>query len=436
MATITAFIRSSAQNRDKETFVRFRLSDGREVQLFYKSTLAIAPKYWSNETQTIKARVAYNEIERAAFNASVANIKQKIESWYATLPNKGTATTEALVAYMSGAHNETPQARDFHSLFAQFLAVRKISENRKKQMRVSDRDITRFEVLRSTKAATPYRFDIDKVTAADLRSFEEFLTTEHEICKLYPELYKTQKKIPAQRGGNTIIFKLTCLRAFFRWCNDEGITTNDPFRKFKIGAEVYGTPIYITKDELRQLAEKPMSSDTIATQRDIFVFQSCIGCRYSDLVRLTKRSVVDGFVEYIARKTREDRPVTVRVPLNKTALDILSRYPNDDPNAPLLPFWANQPYNRILKVIFREAGLDRWVQVLDSVTREPTQKRIYEVAASHMARKNFIGNIFSVVREQSLVSALTGHKPGSKAFARYRTIDDTMKRDMVSVLDE
>ncbi len=30
-----------------------------------------------------------------------------------------------------------------------------------------------------------------------------------------------------------------------------------------------------------------------------------------------------------------------------------------------------------------------------------------------------------------MVSALSGHKEGSKAFARYRTIDDEMKKEMI-----
>jgi len=33
-----------------------------------------------------------------------------------------------------------------------------------------------------------------------------------------------------------------------------------------------------------------------------------------------------------------------------------------------------------------------------------------------------------------LVGALSGHKEGSKAFARYRTIDDEMKQQLVDLL--
>ena len=34
-------------------------------------------------------------------------------------------------------------------------------------------------------------------------------------------------------------------RAFILWANNQGHTNNDPFRKYSIGAEVYGKPIYM-----------------------------------------------------------------------------------------------------------------------------------------------------------------------------------------------
>ena len=37
--------------------------------------------------------------------------------------------------------------------------------------------------------------------------------------------------------------------------------------------------------------------------------------------------------------------------------------------------------------------------------------------------------------EQNLVGALSGHKEGSKAFARYRTIDDDMKKELIGMLE-
>ena len=70
--------------------------------------------------------------------------------------------------------------------------------------------------------------------------------------------------------------------------NDNGHTSNDPFKQYKITEIVYGTPIYITTDERKQLAEADMGDDKqLETQRDIFVFQCMIGCRVSDLYKMT-----------------------------------------------------------------------------------------------------------------------------------------------------
>ena len=60
---------------------------------------------------------------------------------------------------------------------------------------------------------------------------------------------------------------------------------------------------------------------------------------------------------------------------------------------------------------------------------------INEIASSHMARRTFIGNIYKLVKDPNLVSALTGHVEGSRAFTRYRTIDIDMKKDLVKILE-
>ena len=75
------------------------------------------------------------------------------------------------------------------------------------------------------------------------------------------------------------------------------------------------------------------------------------------------------------------------------------------------------------------------VTMLDQQTREEIQKPLYEVASSHMARRSFIGNIYKKVKDPNLVGALSGHKEGSKAFARYRTIDDDMKKELIGMLE-
>lgn len=83
----------------------------------------------------------------------------------------------------------------------------------------------------------------------------------------------------------------------------------------------------------------------------------------------------------------------------------------------------------------KRAGLDCMVTVLDQQTREEIQRPLYKVASSHMARRSFIGYIDKIVKDPNLVGALSGHKEGSKAFSRYREIDEEMKKELVNLLD-
>ena len=74
-------------------------------------------------------------------------------------------------------------------------------------------------------------------------------------------------------------------------------------------------------------------------------------------------------------------------------------------------------------------------RAINPKTREEEKKRLCDIARSHLARRTFIGNIYKLVKDPNLVSALTGHAEGSRAFNRYRDIDIDMKRDLVKILE-
>ena len=71
----------------------------------------------------------------------------------------------------------------------------------------------------------------------------------------------------------------------------QGYTERNPFTRFKIEGAKYGTPYYIDIHERHKLENTKMEG-MVAVQRDIFVFQCCIGCRVSDLYALTYDNIV------------------------------------------------------------------------------------------------------------------------------------------------
>ncbi len=85
--------------------------------------------------------------------------------------------------------------------------------------------------------------------------------------------------------------------------------------------------------------------------------------------------------------------------------------------------------------MFLAADLTRPVVVFNPSTSEEEIRPLNEVASSHLARPSFVGNLYKQFKDPNLVGVLSGHKEGSKAFARYREIDKDIKREALSFLE-
>ena len=336
--------------------------------------------------------------------------------------------------------------KKFTELVEEFPDKRGLSEWRHRRYGVLSRSLHRFELYRKVKRRAPFTLDFDMFNTEVLEQYEEFLRNEPEIFDKYPKIFEqypaeTRKnhksRRPSDKGDNTIIGIFACLRTFFRWAIEEGLTSNNPFDRYHgKTTEKYGTPIYITIEERDIIADHDFSANkSLETQRDIFIFQCCIGCRVSDLMRLTPSNIINGYVEYIASKTMNDRSDVIRVPLTQRAKDILEKYKDVEKDGKILPFISSQKYNVAIKKIFKESGITRMVTVLNPTTGKEEQRPIDEIASSHLARRTFVGNLYKKVKDPNLVGALSGHKEGSRAFARYREIDDDLKKEMIGFIE-
>lgn len=443
---VSAFLRKTAKKNDTDSqaTIYFRLRD-KNKDFKSASELTINPNHWSPEKQGYKDRVALiSDDVKIKLRNDIQNIVTLITQNYTE-----DADAEWLSTTIDSYHHpdkyktseevEAETILTFEQLIDEFLLKHKLSEVRKKNFRVVKRALLRYELyVRATKRGQKsFVLDINNITPDTLHDIWDFFENEHKYYELYPAIYEQipEKRIPKPRGRNTLIDCFCRIRTFFLWCYDKKKTTNRPFDNFRIEECTYGTPVYITLEERDKLYEKDLSAHKqVEIQRDIFVFQSLIGCRVGDLYRMTKQNIINGAIEYIPRKTKEGNPVTVRVPLNDKAKAILEKYKDHEGNK-LLPFISEQKYNDAIKKSFEIAEINRIVTVLDPLTNEEVKKPLYEIASSHMARRTFIGNIYKKVKDPNLIGALSGHKEGSKAFSRYREIDEEMKKELVNLLD-
>ena len=152
----------------------------------------------------------------------------------------------------------------------------------------------------------------------------------------------------------------------------------------------------------------------------------------SDLMRLTPANIINGAVEYIANKTKEERPEVIRVPLHRRAAELIKKYEGTAPDGRLFPFISPQRYNDAIKRVFEKCGITRAVTILNPATGQEEQRPLNEIASSHLARRTFVGNAYFKVSDPNIIGKMSGHVDGSKAFKRYRKIEDSPLQDVIN----
>lgn len=341
---------------------------------------------------------------------------------------------------------ETDVKPTFFELAGEYLEKRQFSYDHTKAFRVVVRDVARFEGFVRATENKNFLFDVDTLTRDNVEDFISYLRNEYSLSKEYPKIFaRLLKEYPVgvrkghtalvERGENSIIKLVKKLKAFFRWLYETGRTSNKPFEGIKIGSETYGTPYYITIDERNKIAETECGSDALNIQRDIFIFHCFTGCRVSDLNRLTAKNIVDGILVYMPHKTKDEESATpARVPLHPKAVELVKKYEGRDSQGRLFPFISAQKYNDAIKKIFAAAGITRNVIVRNATSGENEIRPINELASSHLARRTFVGNAYQKVSDPNIICRMSGHVEGSRAFTRYRVIQDSTLKGVIDLI--
>lgn len=454
MATIYKRLSSKVQPETNLSEVLISLKNGNDYFVRAKSGIFVTPDNFRNGEIVVNRRkvgndVAYHEEQLKKMNELCAYILGKVSEtpkekictdWFKEVvdrfnhPEKYTTIVEA--------------TKTIYELAEEYLAKKEFSYDHTKAIRVLVRDIARYEGFRRATDDKKFKFDVDKVTRADIEDFLDYLRNEKSLSEEYPKIFeKLLKRYPigvkkgqcklVVRGDNTIVKLAKKLKAFFVWLYDSGKTKNRPFDGIKIGTEKFGTPYYITIEERNMIADFDFSGcKSLEAQRDIFVFQCFVGCRVGDLIKLTYDNVIDGVLVYAPHKTKDEGEQTLqaRVPLHPKAVELLEKYKGSVPDGRLFPFITPQKYNEAIKAIFTKVGITRNVVVRNPKSGENEIKPINEIASSHLARRTFVGNAYFKVSDPNIIGKMSGHVEGSKAFSRYRKIEDSTLLDVIKQL--
>lgn len=467
MATIYLKLSKRVQQETGKSEVILRVRNGNDYDILVKSGLYITPDNFKKGEVAVNYRKVGNDTKYHE------KVKKQLDDLKAHILNcingrsKDNITKEWLAdivdreihpeRYLS---KEEANKQSIYELANVYLEQKQFSEPHTKCFMVLIRAVARYEGFRRYYEATKeerkdlpallldsskFTFDPDTLTRDDVEDFRDYLRNEKELSEEYKRLFKRLlDNYPANiksghheiegRGENAVIKLMKNLKAFMAWLYDTGRTRNRPFEGVKIGTEKYGTPYYITIDERNLIASTQMPTKHLEVQRDIFIFHCFVGCRVGDLVKLTDENITNGILTYTPHKTKDDGDTAVmaRVPLHPKAVELIEKYKGVDGKGRLFPFISPQKYNEAIKEIFTLSEITRNVEVRNALTGEMEIRPINEIASSHLARRTFVGNAYKQVADPNVVGKMSGHVEGSRAFARYRNIDDDILKDVIS----
>jgi len=345
----------------------------------------------------------------------------------------------------------TTAGRSFYELAAEYVARSSFGVACGMHLWNVVRAVSRYErFVRATDAARRcFNFDPERVDNAVIEDFMDYLRVEYRLRDEHPQLFaeltatypaaipQVRERRFGRRGENSVRYMMRRLKALWHWMNETRRVRNNAFLGVRLPAERYGTPFYLTVAERDAVARAELPTAFLRTQRDVFVFQCLVGCRVSDLMRLTEANVQDGMLTYTPHKTRNEgaSPMVVHVPLLPRAQALIAAYRGQDDAGRLFPFVAVERYNGAIREVLRQSGITRQVEVRDSVTGEAVLRPLCEVATSHMARRTFVGNLYQQVQDPNLIGKMSGHVEGSAAFARYRRIEDETLRRVIKRIE-
>lgn len=388
MPNVTFFLKEPKGKTPTLIYLFYRFNNN---TFKYSTGQKINPKFWNPEKKRAKetrSNPGYN-----TFNDYLNDLQTKIQSAVRTAKIEGRAITPDSLRMILN----TLTAKDLgieKSDFIAFLGNAIESSNKKlgtlKHHRQTLRRLQEFTMKSKGKLG------FDDVNLEFYQSFVRYC-----IEKGY--------------GTNTIGGYIKNIKTYMGEAVDRKLTSNLEFRsrKFKKLTEESDS-IYLTLEEVEKINYLDLSGNPrLDRVRDLFIVGCYTGLRFSDLVQVNERNLLDNNSKLRLKTVKTGG--TVVIPLNSKVRAIVEKY-----NSSLPTDISNQKMNDYLKEIGELSGIASKVQL--SYTKggimEKTTYKKFELITVHTARRSFATNAYLKEIPSISIMKITGHRT-EKAFMTY-----------------
>ncbi len=298
-------------------------------------------------------------------------------------------------------------------------------------MRFIDENHSRWSIHTFRKIRTAYNH-LRSFAAAEGISIE-FDRIDRDFLDRYVRFFR----IKYNHSNNSIAKNIDVLKWFLNWATERGYNRSLLYRDyiFPWDAKPRVSPesLVLGWEELMQLYRYEPSSRNLKEVRDIFCFMCFSGIKLSRVYRITKTNAFSDHVRMPGKRETGH----YNIPLNKQAAKILETYRETDRyGTALFPNYPNPYFNRLLKRLAREAGINRFVdiEILAGEERATRQVPKYEVLSSRVAVNTFLFNglrlgvsaeVLAYVIDQKTMKAVERIRPllENMAFGDIRKFD-------------
>lgn len=443
MERITIFTRTTKNSGFIN--LRFRLIDGREVQLYHKSKICanLEDLKKFNPDGTVKARVS---IFNTDLHGEIVKEIELMSEAYALMKKKGvsmvTDNFEATIESLRKPEEKTVYVdRSFMERFRNYVEAGYrdglFGLSRYKHDKGTILKLERFLKIKHKSSITYTEWD-----EALLMEFREFVRDEYLYVDKYKSIYSklNDRDTPKERRkANTVANEMQVLKSFFTELEDTEEISRSPFRKISrerrrmITKKKYDDPVFLRKEEFEAIRNFTPKKTLVET-KEAFLLHCALGCRIGDFQKLTMDNVgvsEEGipYIHYLPQKTKGTQKDNSEIvtPLVRYAFDIIMRTRFE---MPILKYPSGKSgYNKKIKQLLMDAGIDRKVTEYDEEAGENKYIPLYEASSSKLARKTHV-DMMSKVQVNMYAAGL--HRKGSDAVNRYTMLEIKDRFDLLN----
>ncbi len=394
MANVRFFIRSPKAKQPTQIYLVYNLTSNDKI--VYPTGIKILPKYWNKDKYRVRNVADFQQKEK--INNFLNELQTATDNFILNckLERRKPSKTE-LKNFLDNYFNNGNKLTLF-AFIENFIKERKTRINSQTSKIVTENTITTYKTtlkhLKEYANETQNKVDFETI---DLNFYYDFVE------------YLQSKDLSL----NTIGKYIKTLKIFLNEATARNINKNLAYKspRFKTLIEESDS-IYLNETELKRIYDLDLSKNPrLEKVRDLFIIGAFTGVRFSDLDKINKKNIDNGYLHIKTKKTGKK----VVIPVHTYVFEILQKYDYQLPN-----IITNQKFNEYLKEIGKLAGINETVTktITKGKFKRTYNKPKYEMITSHTARRSFATNQLKSGLQPAIIMAITGHKT-EKSFYKY-----------------